>query len=73
MYKQGLKLVVQQELIRSGATTEILDQLINKAIRIDNNLYKLKLEEQAYSARLRLNRRELRETKVVQNQGRCQF
>jgi hypothetical protein len=73
MYKQGLKPVVRQELIRSGATTETLDQLINKAIRIDNNLYKLKLKEQAYSARSRLNRQEPRKTKVVQNQGRRQF
>jgi hypothetical protein len=67
MYKQGLKLVIRQELIRSRATTETLDQLINEAIRIDNNLYELKLKEQVYSARLRLNGRELRETKVVQN------
>jgi hypothetical protein len=73
MYKQGLKPVVRQELMRSGATTETLDQLINEAIRIDNDLYELKLEEQAYSARSRLNGREPRETKVVQNQGRRQF
>jgi hypothetical protein len=51
--------------MRSGATTETLDQLINKAIRIDNDLYELKLEEQAYLARSRLNGRELRKTKVV--------
>jgi hypothetical protein len=73
MYKQGLKPVVQQELIRSRATTETLDQLINKAIRINNNLYKLKLKEQAYSARSRLNRQEPHKTKVAQNQGRRQF
>jgi hypothetical protein len=73
MYKQGLKPVIRQELIRSGATTETLDQWINEAIHIDNDLYELKLEEQAYSARLRLNGQELRETKVVQNQGRRQF
>jgi hypothetical protein len=65
MYKQGLKPVIQQELIRSGATTETLDQLINKAIRINNDLYELKLKKQAYLARLRLNRQEPRKTKVV--------
>jgi hypothetical protein len=53
--------------MRSRATTEILDQLINKAIRINNDLYELKLKKQAYLARSRLNGRELRETKVVQN------
>jgi hypothetical protein len=45
MYKQGLKPVIRQELIRSGATTETLDQWINEAIHIDNDLYELKLEE----------------------------
>jgi hypothetical protein len=50
MYKQGLKPVVQIELIRSGASITTLEELINKAICINNNLYKLKLKEQTYAA-----------------------
>jgi hypothetical protein len=45
MYKQGLKPTVRIELIRSGTVIKTLEDLINEAIRIDNNLYELKLEE----------------------------
>jgi hypothetical protein len=44
MYKQGLKIQVREELMRSGARTNSLDKLINKAIRINNNLYELQIE-----------------------------
>jgi hypothetical protein len=45
MYKQGLKPIIRIKLIRSRASITILEELINKAIRINNNLYKLKLKE----------------------------
>jgi hypothetical protein len=50
MYKQGLKPEVQQELIRSRASITTLEELINKAIRLNNNLFKLKLKEKTYTA-----------------------
>jgi hypothetical protein len=50
MYKQGLRLEVWRELIRSGASITILEELINKAIRLDNDLFKLKLKEKTYAA-----------------------
>jgi hypothetical protein len=67
MYKQGLKPTIRIELIRSGVSITTLETLVNEAIRINNNLYELKLKEQTYTARSRLNRRELRETKAVLN------
>jgi hypothetical protein len=45
MYKQGLKPTVRVKLIRSGTVIKILEDLMNEAIRIDNDLYELKLEE----------------------------
>jgi hypothetical protein len=50
MYKQGLKLEVRRELMRSGASITTLEELINKAIRLDNDLFELKLEEKTYTA-----------------------
>ncbi|KAF2280025.1 uncharacterized protein EI97DRAFT_368713, partial [Westerdykella ornata] len=44
MYRQGLKNNVKLELMRSGATMDTLDELINESIRVDSNLYKLSLE-----------------------------
>jgi hypothetical protein len=60
MYKQGLKLEVRRELIRSGASITTLEELINEAIRLDNDLFELKLEEKTYATRLRLSGLELR-------------
>jgi hypothetical protein len=45
MYKQGLKPTVRIELMRSGTVIKTLEDLMNEAIRIDNDLYELKLEE----------------------------
>jgi hypothetical protein len=42
--------------MQSRAAITILDNLINKAVRINNNLFELKLKEQTYIARLRFNR-----------------
>jgi hypothetical protein len=70
MYKQGLKLEVRQELIRSRASITILEELINKAIRLNNNLFELKLKEKTYAARLRLSRLELRGITDNWNKGR---
>jgi hypothetical protein len=52
MYKQGLKPQVQQELIRSRSTLNSLNELINEAIRINNNLYRLQLEKQLFAQRM---------------------
>jgi hypothetical protein len=40
--------------MRSGATLETLDALIAEAIRLDNDLYKLALEERLFTQRTRL-------------------
>jgi hypothetical protein len=73
MYKQGLKLEVQRELIRSRASITILEELINKAIRLDNNLFELKLKEKTYTAQSRLSRLETRRIIDNQNKGRQAF
>jgi hypothetical protein len=39
MFRQGLKLQVRVELMRTNAITETLDELINEYIRIDSKLY----------------------------------
>ena len=49
MYRQGLKPAVRMELMRSGSSLKTLNELINEAIRVDNELYKLKLEERLYT------------------------
>jgi hypothetical protein len=69
MYKQDLRLEIQQELIRSRASITILEELINKAIRLNNNLFELKLKEKTYTAQLRLSRLELRGITDNQNKG----
>jgi hypothetical protein len=48
MYKQGLKLALLAELIRSGTAINNLEDLTYKAIRLDNELYKLALAERSY-------------------------
>jgi hypothetical protein len=44
MFRQGLKPQVREELMRTNAVTETVDELIDESIRIDNELYQLKLE-----------------------------
>jgi len=53
MYKQGLKPQVRQELMRSGGEVTTLQELKNEAIRIDNELYGLKLEERLFAQGIR--------------------
>ncbi|OAG13212.1 hypothetical protein CC77DRAFT_898593, partial [Alternaria alternata] len=48
MYKQGLKPAVRIELIRSRSSLNTLNELIAEAIQVDNELYKLMLEERLY-------------------------
>jgi hypothetical protein len=49
MYRQGLKLSVRIELLRSGIDISNLTTLINKLIRIDNDLHEFKLESLSYT------------------------
>ena len=44
MFRQGLKPRVKEELMRSGATLDTLDELIKEAIDIDNWLDELDCE-----------------------------
>lgn len=44
MFRQGLKLQVKEELMRTGASTDTLDELVNTAIDINVKLYKLRQE-----------------------------
>ena len=44
MFRQGLKPRVKEELMRSGATLDTLDDLIKESIDIDNRLYELDCE-----------------------------
>lgn len=48
MFRQGLKPQVLEELMRSSAAVDTLDQLIDEAIRLDNELYQLQQETQGY-------------------------
>jgi hypothetical protein len=48
MFRQGLKPQVLEEIMRTSVVTDTLDQLINEAIRIDNELYQLRLEVQGH-------------------------
>jgi hypothetical protein len=72
MYKQGLKPAVRRELMRTGASVRTLDELINEAVRLDNELFELKLEEEIYASRSRLNGRNSRETLPTRQTGRQQ-
>ena len=53
MYKHGLKPQLRQELMRSGGEVTTLQELKNEAIRINNELYGLKLEERLFAQRMR--------------------
>jgi hypothetical protein len=44
IYKQELKDKVRIKLIQSRTTINTLDQLIKESIRLNNKLYKFKLE-----------------------------
>jgi hypothetical protein len=48
MYKQGLKPALLAKLMRLGQAINNLEDLTNEAIRLDNELFKLKLTEQSY-------------------------
>ena len=41
MFRQGLKLKVKEELMRTAATTDTFNALVNEAISIDIKLYNL--------------------------------
>jgi hypothetical protein len=45
MYRRGLKENVKDELMRSGASTNSLDDMIREAIRIDDMLYERQMEK----------------------------
>lgn len=49
MYRQGLKPSVRMELMRSGSSLNTLNELMAEAIRVDNELYELKLEERLFT------------------------
>ena len=53
MYRQGLKPMVRRELMRSGANITNLNELIEEAIRLDNELYELALEERLFNQGMR--------------------
>jgi hypothetical protein len=44
MFKQGLKPKVKEELMRTAATTDTLESLVDEAISIDVKLYDLQQE-----------------------------
>jgi hypothetical protein len=48
MYKQGLKPAFLAKLMRFGTAINNLEDLTCKAIRLDNELYKLALAERFY-------------------------
>jgi hypothetical protein len=79
MYKQGLKPTVRKALMMSGAAVTTLDELIDEAIRLDNDLHELALEEEIYASRSRINRKEPRNVKTHgyqqnrPNQGQKRF
>jgi hypothetical protein len=65
MYKQGLKPSVQRALMMSRYSVTTLDELVNEAIWLDNNLHELALEEEVYAARTRFNGKPNREARYV--------
>jgi hypothetical protein len=66
MYKQGLKPQVRAELMRSGASHDTLSELIEDAIRVDNNLYELAIEERSFNG----SHRDRTDNRQPRNQGR---
>jgi hypothetical protein len=51
MYKQGLKPAVRAELMRTGVSITNIQSLYKEAIRLDNQIYELALEERSYGTR----------------------
>jgi hypothetical protein len=49
MYKQGLKPSVRKELMRTGTSVTNLEELMTEAVRLDNELYELALEERLFA------------------------
>jgi hypothetical protein len=52
IFKQGLKINVRAELMRSREYISTLKTLINKLIYLDNKLFRLALKKQLYLNRL---------------------
>jgi hypothetical protein len=82
MYKQELKPSVQRALMISECSITTLDELVNEAIRLDNDLHELALKEEVYTARTRFNEKPNREARHVKqprpqqnrpNQGQKRF
>jgi Retrotransposon gag protein/Zinc knuckle len=48
IFKRGLKFTVKQELMRTGTSTEKYRDLVNEAIRLDNELFELAQEAKDY-------------------------
>jgi hypothetical protein len=48
IYKQGLKLALLAELMRSGTAINNLEDLTRELICLDNELYELALAERSY-------------------------
>jgi hypothetical protein len=65
MYKQGLKPSVRRTLIISRYSVTTLDELVNEAIQLDNDLHELALKEEVYAARTRFNGKPNREARHV--------
>lgn len=53
MYRQGLKPSVRRELMRTRTSVTNLEELQEEAIRLDNELYELALEEQLFTQGMR--------------------
>ena len=51
MYKQGLKLKIRAELMRIRTNISTLDRLTKEVIRLNNELFKLCLEERSFYRR----------------------
>jgi hypothetical protein len=50
MYKQELKPTIRKALMISGAAITTLDELIDEAIQLDNDLHELALKEEIYTS-----------------------
>ena len=55
MYKQGLKPSVRAELMRTGVAIHTVQDLYKEAIRLDNQIYELAIEEKSFRRQLPLN------------------
>jgi hypothetical protein len=70
MYKQGLKLEVRAELMRTGTTIDTLQKLTLETIRLDNKLFELKLTEQSYTKTVPRENTGRNQRRPQPNQGR---